>query len=230
MRHSAFTMVELIFVIVVVGILAKFGTDLYLQITEGYARSLYINELQTKSANAVQTIANRLTYRIKDSIRAGATTAAENTISSSYIKWKGMDIDGWNAGGWSGIVDLQASSATQLSSPGSSVGGEIFFIGSNIGTGNNEYYATTAGTNVLNGSFSGIDVYEYYQMTDGDHNITRSGSELKLDDVLLVDDVAAGTNGFLVEKLGDGVHIHLCLEKAGNPLVQGQVCKDKFVF
>ncbi len=223
-------MLELVFVIIVMGILAKFGVELFKQTYEGYTRSLYINELQTKSANAVQTIVNRLTYRIKDSIRNVDANATADTIGSSFVKWKGMDIDGWRNNSWGGIVDLAqgASTATQLSTPGTGSGGEIFFIGSNIGSTLLKYHDTNSsgGPGTLSGNFSGTDVYEYFQMTDGDHDLTYSGSTLTLDGNLLVDDVTE----FLIEKLGDGVHIHLCLGKTGNPLVEGQVCKDKFVF
>lgn len=227
----AFTMLELIFVIVIMGILAKFGVELFKQTYEGYTRSLYINELQTKSANAVQTMANRLTYRIKDSVRSSGIT------SSSLVRWKGFDIDGWLGNQWSGIVNLDDSNETNLSSPGTlatAAGNEIFFVGSNIGSTLLQYYTVTPGANTLSGTvtneFSGIDVYEYYQMTSGDHNITRSGTTLTMDGQLLTDDVGTDSGDFLVEKLGDGIHIHLCLEKTGNPLMEGKVCKDKFVF
>lgn len=211
MKRRAFSMLELIFVIVVMGILAKFGVELFKQSYEGYARSLYVNELQTKSTNAIQTLANRLTYRIKDS----------TVIGSNTVTWKGLDIDNWNANAWSGIIDLRASTATALVSPATSANKEIFFVGSNVGVGTSsiEYHD-------LSDDFTGKDVYEYYKMTDGDHSITKTGTELKLDGNLLTDDVSK----FVVEKLGDGIHIHLCLEITGNPLVQGKTCKDKFVF
>lgn len=220
MNRNAFSMLELIFVIIVMGILAKFGVELFKQTYEGYARSLYINELQTKSANAIQTIANRLTYRIKDSINSGG-------MGPQSVTWKGLDIDGWLGNEWSGIIDLDASTSTALSSPdtSSTSSTEIFFVGSNIGTGSNEYFTITTGSNTLSASFTGEDVYEYYQMTDGTHTIAQNGATLTLDNNLLVDNVSE----FMVEKLGDGVRIHLCLEKAGNPLLQGKVCKDKFV-
>lgn len=226
----AFTMLELIFVIVIMGILAKFGVELFKQTYEGYTRSLYINELQTKSANAVQTMANRLTYRIKDSVRSTG-------IGSNFVQWKGFAIDSWLENGWSGIIDLDDSNATTLSSPGTAAGAgtQIFFVGSNVGNTLLQFYAVNAGTDTLASvppnNFSGVDVYEYYQMTDGDHTITRVGTTLILDgQQLLVDDVGTDASDFLVEKLGDGIHIHLCLEKTGNPLMQGKVCKDKFVF
>lgn len=227
MRRKAFTMIELIFVIVVMGILAKFGVELLKQTFEGYSRSLFINEMQTKSANAVQTIANRLTYRIKDSVRSG-------TIGTNTVTWKAMDIDGWEANEWSGIVDLDLSTDTNLSSPGTLAtanGTQIFFIGSNIGSTLLKYYNIVPAADVISGNFAGEDVYEYYQMIDGDRTINQVGTELYLVDGsgnsnLLTNDVSE----FIVEKLGDGIHIRLCLEKTGNPLVEGTVCKDKFVF
>lgn len=227
----AFTMLELIFVIVIMGILAKFGVELFMQTYEGYTRSLYINELQTKSANAVQTIANRLTYRIKDSILS-------NTIGTNTVTWEAMDIDGWLDNEWSGVVDLDDSNATDLSSPGTlntAAGREIFFVGSNVGQRILTYHAVVPGADTLAGNFTGETVYEYYQMTDGNRTISQNGTELYYRvngglPILLVDDVGTAADDFVVEKLGDGIHIHLCLEKAGNPLVQGKICKDKFVF
>lgn len=227
----AFTMLELIFVIVVMGILAKFGVELFMQTYEGYTRSLYINELQTKSANAVQTIANRLTYRIKDSVLS-------NTIGTNTVTWQAMDIDGWLDNAWSGIVDLDDSNVTVLSSPGTSAAAAanpIFFVGSNIGQNLLRYYAVVPGANTLAGNFTGVNVYEYFLMTNGNRTISQIGDELYYSvngalPILLVDDVGTDADDFVVEKLGDGIHIHLCLVKAGNPLVQGKICKDKFVF
>lgn len=233
MKRSAFTMIELIFVIIIMGILAKFGVELFQQTYEGYARSLYINELQSKSASAVQTLANRLTYRIKDSINS-------TSITINTVTWTGMDIDGWRNNAWSGIIDLDASNAAVLSSPNTPAAAgvkQIYFIGSDINSsGQPPLYNVTMGTGTLTPdplstfSFSNIEVYEYYQVTDGQHTVLRNGTQLLLDGQLLTDDVGALTEDFLVEKLGDGIHIHLCLEKAANPLLQGKVCKDKFVF
>ena len=220
-------MIELIFVIVVMGILAKFGVELLKRTTEGYVRSMHYNDLQTKSANAIQTLANRLSYRIKDSIRS-------TTIGATTVTWVGMDIDGWLANRWSGIIDVDSSSATTLVSPGlqnSATGTQIYFIGSDVNN-SARYVDVTVNAGNFTGSFgsgvggNGVDVYEYYQMVEGTHTLQLSGTQLQLDGIPLVDDVS----DFLVEKLGDGLHIHLCLAKKDNPLLEGQVCKDKFVF
>ena len=227
-KRSAFTMIELIFVIVVMGILAKFGVELLKRTTEGYVRSMHYNDLQTKSANAIQTLANRLSYRIKDSIRS-------TTIGATTVTWVGMDIDGWLANRWSGIIDVDSSSLSSLVSPGlqnSATGTQIYFIGSDVNN-SARYVDVTVNAGNFTGSFgsvsgvgSGMDVYEYYQMVEGTHTLQLSGTQLQLDGIPLVDDVS----DFLVEKLGDGLHIHLCLAKKDNPLLEGQVCKDKFVF
>jgi len=142
--RKAFTMLELVFVIVIMGILAKFGTELLYQTYETYVYSNTLNRLEMQSEMAVKQIANRLQYRIKDSTIARNTPgdAAEPIGSNSgdelVLEWIGMDIDGWRSSGaptWSGFIDLAASSKDQLVSPGSttaSVDGAIFFIGSDV--------------------------------------------------------------------------------------------------
>jgi len=220
-------MLELIFVIIIVGILAKFGTDLYLQIYEGYARSLYINELQTKSAAAIQTLANRLRYRIKDSL--GTTT-----MTSTSAGWQGLDIDSWRDGSWSGIIDIDnaGTDSSSLVSPSTSALGQkkLFFIGSNIDNSAGQYYDVTVNNNKIDGNFTGRDVYEYYQLIDANYSVSFTGSTLTLNkggtNYTLCDDV----DSFNIWKEGDGIGIELCLAKQGNPLVGGTVCKKAFIF
>jgi hypothetical protein len=128
-------MIELIFVIVIMGILAKFGVEFLAQAYNNFILSKTNNALQSKSASAVETIASRLQYRIKDSI-----IARENTLnfqglpSSTYgdnarvLEWIASDIEGFRGHEWplhsghswplwSGIIDLKASTATLLKSP-----------------------------------------------------------------------------------------------------------------
>lgn len=221
-------MIELIFVIVVVGILAKFGTDIYLQMYDSYVKSTYINELQTKNAAAVQSLANRLRYRIKDSL----STATMNGTNSAT--WKGLDVDTWNDGLWSGIIDLNnaATTATSLVSPATTAVGnrELFFIGSNVDNSANQYYNVTVGSNSISGNFAGADVYEYYQLIDATYTVSVSGTNLILTkngtNYTLTDDVQS----FNIWKEGDGLGIELCQAKAGSTLVQGGVCKKMFIF
>ena len=136
--RRGFTFLELIFVIVVMGILAKFGTNLMMTTYESYAQSSVNNRLQTDVELTLKQIANRLQYRIKDSvITRTAPGAAPNSLASAVgggftlLEWVGYDIDGWlgldngagfNSPTWSGFIDVDAPGAvaaqTYVESPG----------------------------------------------------------------------------------------------------------------
>lgn len=130
MRRFAFTLIELIFVIVVMGILAKFGVEFLAQAYNSFIFSNINSTLQSQSAVAVETIASRLQYRIKDSVIARKDSGNPNDFqalaSSSYgdtapiLEWIGTDIEGLRGDSlplWSGIIDLNLSNATMLKSP-----------------------------------------------------------------------------------------------------------------
>ncbi|WP_295022928.1 type II secretion system protein [Sulfurimonas sp.] len=161
MRRYAFTLIELVFVIVIMGLLSKFGVEFLARAYDSFIASSINNSLQSKSASAVETIATRLQYRIKDSIIArqpgvdfqalASSTLAEN---ATILEWIGYDIDGMRADSnpsWSGIIDLYHPSTTAatlfspltntanidsnisaLSGGGSGINSSaIYFIGSN---------------------------------------------------------------------------------------------------
>lgn len=129
MRKSAFTLLELIFVIVVMGILAKFGVEFLSQAYKSFIFSSINNTLQSQSAAAVETIAARLQHRIKDSVIARELSgnfdglAGYTADNAPILEWIGADIDGFRGNSltqplWSGIIDLNVSSGTLLASPG----------------------------------------------------------------------------------------------------------------
>jgi hypothetical protein len=120
-------MIELIFVIVVIGIIAKFGVEFLIQAYNGYIFSAVQNKLQTQTETALEQITNRLQYRIKSSIIArdndGVATdyraLASSNGNETILEWVGYDIDGLRgttAPTWSGFIDLASSSATILQS------------------------------------------------------------------------------------------------------------------
>ena len=126
-NRSAFTMIELIFVIVVMGIIGKFGVEFLAQAYKSFIFTKINHELQQNSESAVELIASRLQYRIKDSTIArkssGDFTGIEYSKGIDYtiLEWVASDIDGFRGTttpNWSGIIDLDASSKTNLDSPG----------------------------------------------------------------------------------------------------------------
>jgi prepilin-type N-terminal cleavage/methylation domain-containing protein len=191
-RRKAFTMLELVFVIVVLGILAKFGVDLFKQIYENYTRTTIAASLMSKTEVAVLQIANRLSYRIKDSVIAstGSTGDFRPLISANagdnVFEWIGIDNDGWDSGSWSGIIDLNSTNTdyTHLASPGTSAlpdNGALLFNGSKVDVNNSfgwhnhsasDLYIYDTPATALGGVIpftgnpfsAGDDIYEYYQV------------------------------------------------------------------
>ena len=214
MRRLGFTMLELIFVIVIMGILGKFGVEFLAQAYRSFIFSSVNNTLQANGEMAVESIASRLQFRIKDSVIG--RKSSDNTFLAigsasgdeyNILEWIGSDIEGFRGDSqpnWSGIIDLDDSSATLLDSPetnttainnlisilshGSGTGvnnSAIFFIGadSDINTGYG-WDGNVSEINTQNGAmhpvsavggqvdkfaptvdnFTGIDVYEYYQL------------------------------------------------------------------
>ncbi|WP_304545454.1 type II secretion system protein [Sulfurimonas microaerophilic] len=128
MKKNAFTMLELIFVIVVMGILAKFGVELLAQIYNNFVHNSVNSSLQEKSQNAVELVGSRLQYRIKESIIARKSSDDTNFTSLStansddynILEWVATDIEGFRGSTkplWSGIIDLDNSNATLLKTP-----------------------------------------------------------------------------------------------------------------
>ena len=125
MKRYAFTMLELIFVIIIMGIIGKFGVEFLAQSYKTFIQTTINNELHANSSNALQFIAKRLQYRIAAStikrigtseIFVGVTEVVNNPETYNVIEWIGYDIDGYrgvNKPLWSGIIDLHPSVTTK---------------------------------------------------------------------------------------------------------------------
>ena len=240
MRRSGFTFIELIFVIVVMGILAKFGVEFLTQAYRSFIASSINNTLQAQSGVAVESVASRLQFRIKDSVIGRKSTfvptdflaigsiPTDPTLARQYniLEWVGTDIEnlrGDSLPNWSGIIDLYHtdSNSTILVSPetnttainslisvlshgsGTTIdNAALYFIGSDsdVQTGYGwDGITFTDQSKVMHpissvagqldqfaptvGNFSGIDVYEYYQLAwtayavgISDYNATGKGT------------------------------------------------------
>lgn len=273
--RKGFTLIELIFVIVIFGILSKFGADILYKIYENYVYSNTFNRLQNQSELAVKQIANRLQYRIKDSTiaRVGTSGTAhgigETITGTNVLEWIGTDIEGWRgtatqAPDWSGFIDLADSNATMLDSPGTgALTGDLalFFIGSDVDLEGNAFgwdgteittqdasmhrvnIATAGQITPAVGSFSGIDVFEYYQLArsayavhlenDGDlilyHDYQPWAGDTMTDGTpsLIMEDVSS----FKFTSMGDILILQICVSDENITGTGGySICKEKVVF
>ncbi|WP_331775852.1 type IV pilin protein [Sulfurospirillum sp. 1612] len=143
-KKPAFTMIELVMVIVVLGIVASIGAEIIVKLYDNYIKTRAINRLQAQSDLVLNEIAQRLQFRIKDSIIArdtdSAGTPAPHYVSltdanDSYqiLEWIGYDNEsfrGVNNPGWSGFIDL--NNATTNKALGAH--GKLKTIGSDLNT------------------------------------------------------------------------------------------------
>jgi len=234
MKKTAFTMIELVFVIVVMGIIGKFGTEFLAQAYNNFIYSNINNSLQAKSEMAVQSIASRLQYRIKDSTIARQSdsnfTALSGVSSDGYhiLEWVGYDIDGFRGTTkpyWSGIIDLKHkdTNSTYLVTPETNTtaineliqtlsygdsdinDSALYFIGSNsniqtgygwdgdlsdIDTQNGVMHPIRRDSNIsvfiptksngVDNNFSGVDVYEFYQLAWSAYAVEIKNGDLTL--------------------------------------------------
>lgn len=142
----AFTLLELVVVIVVLGIIAMMSFNAIMNIYSNYFQTKTVNELETQTEIALEQISKRLEHRIKPSVIARKTDGEFLALNDNRVNLDAnyeilefipyayeifndvISLDandnvieqGGKAGRYSGYVDLAKSSpATGLISPGS---------------------------------------------------------------------------------------------------------------
>ena len=142
----AFTLLELVVVIVVLGIIAMMSFNAIMNIYSNYFQTKTVNELEAQTEIALEQISKRLEHRIKPSVIARKTDGAFLALNDSGVNLNAeyeilefipyayeifndvISLDandnvieqGGKAGRYSGYADLAKSSpATGLISPGS---------------------------------------------------------------------------------------------------------------
>lgn len=132
-KRSAFTLLEIIFVIVILGIVASIGTQIIVQVYERYITQKAIHNSSLKTELAATQLANRLAYSIpsaviarEDDNRFYGTAAIPDNSDANILEWIGYDADSFgsifNANRrpiWSGYCDTAASTKNAISTPGS---------------------------------------------------------------------------------------------------------------
>ena len=131
---KAFTMLEVVFVIVILGIVSSIGAEVIAKVYESYHMQRASYRSSIKIELATTQIANRLNYAIPSTLigRVSETTPAftsaegmddvNDTFQYEVLQWIGYDSDSFGAKptpGWSGFADVRASTQTKISSPGS---------------------------------------------------------------------------------------------------------------
>ena len=133
----AFTLLELVVVIVVLGIIAMMSFNAIMNIYSNYFQTKTVNELETQTEITLEQISKRLEHRIKPSVIARKTDGAFLALNDSgvnlnaeyeilefipyaYEIFNDVPSGSNKAGRYSGYADLANSSpATGLISPGS---------------------------------------------------------------------------------------------------------------
>lgn len=133
----AFTLVELVMVIVVMGIISVIGADIISTMYTNYLKSKAINYLQAQSEIALELISKRLSYRVRGSEAvingANISPLASQQDTDTILTWIGVSHESrngeWSATnnrfipGWSGLVDFDHAAAGTINrtivSPGS---------------------------------------------------------------------------------------------------------------
>jgi prepilin-type N-terminal cleavage/methylation domain-containing protein len=260
MKRFAFTMIELIFVIVVMGIMAKFGVELLKKVYENYARTVKATQLHEQTQTLIQQISNRLRERIPESVIVSA--------SGNSIQWISRDTDGWNGGEWSGIADigpLTDSNATLIETPGTNSAHfstandfAVYFLQNDDIPGASSFYASNTDTLhpisgfISNGTQNAFTfdsnrsikkVSEHYIVTEhaysisfdstsGDLNMTRSKpwNGTTSSPFVLADNIALFTIKNFKGNAG-GFIVTICM--TNNDFIgEGgyRICKQKFIF
>ena len=139
-NQKGFTFLELIFVIIILGIVGSIGSSIIVQLYENYITQRAMHRVSVKTELAVNQIVNRLRYRMPSSviIRNGAGVMlgpleergwGTTNIAPEIIEWIGYDNDSFSAQqrpGWSGYCDTNATSVAggtnAITTPGSDLG------------------------------------------------------------------------------------------------------------
>ena len=136
--RNAFTMLEVIFVIIILGIVSSIGAEIIAQTYGSYIIQRAQYRANIKTELALTQIANRLRYAIQGTVGArptlvGAFTSIEfvTNPNTKVLQWVGYDGDSFEAmtstsrrPGWSGFADLDTTvtTSTNLRTPGSNLG------------------------------------------------------------------------------------------------------------
>ena len=197
-NRFAFTMIELIFVIMIMGILGKYGVEFLSQAYNNFIFSKINNTLQSDSQSAIEVIASRLQFRIKDSIIARvpesththfkALADSDYNETATVLEWVGMDIEGFRGDlnttpilpTWSSIIDINESQYNLLKTPETNTSAINDLIdvlsGGDSNISNAAIYFVGSNTNIKEWGWDGV------ALADQNKSIHRIDKGINLDE------------------------------------------------
>jgi len=134
--RKAFSLLEVIFVIVILGIVASIGSTIIAQLYENYIIQRATHRVSLKTELAINQIVNRLSYRIGGTLIARNPTTQtfmdiEDTLfgatnrNNIVLEWIGYDNDSFATAqqpAWSGYCDTNTTRVTAtIGTPGSNL-------------------------------------------------------------------------------------------------------------
>ncbi len=132
---KAFSLIEVIFVLIILGIIASISSQIIVKVYENYIIQRALYRVTTKTELAINQIVNRLTYSIVDSAIAKDINDDTNyklltelnfstNSNLTILEWIGYDNDSFSASSspyWSGITNYETATKTLFDSPGSNL-------------------------------------------------------------------------------------------------------------
>ena len=133
---KAFSLIEVIFVLVILGIVASISSQIIIQVYENYITQRAVYNVSNKTELAINQIVNRLTYSVVDSAIAKDPNNPANfrlltnldlavDTNLTVLEWIGYDNDSFSAGAtpyWSGVANYEDANLSFFDSPGSQLG------------------------------------------------------------------------------------------------------------
>ncbi|MBU1667903.1 prepilin-type N-terminal cleavage/methylation domain-containing protein [bacterium] len=146
-KHKGFSLIEVIFVLVILGIVASIGSSILVQVYENYVMQRAVYNVSSKTELAATQMVNRLSHRIQgtaiskdhdkylDYYNNGVAIESNDSIAlddipvggSKYttIEWIGYDNDSYDANAtpyWSGVANYTSGGGASINgftTPGS---------------------------------------------------------------------------------------------------------------
>ncbi|MFK5976748.1 MAG: prepilin-type N-terminal cleavage/methylation domain-containing protein [Sulfurovum sp.] len=182
-KRAGFSMLELVFVIVILGIISSLASEIIARVYQSYIVQRASNRSSIKTEIAAMQIANRLSHSIPNTVIGrvsdinGTYRSIENLDNANYsvLEWVGSDIDGFQGNsatgisGWSGFIDINSPSTTKdrfltLGSNIQNANAYIQALSTNLNTtgldGTALFFPGTYNVNTIgyNGNISGISI------------------------------------------------------------------------